>query len=909
MKKQFTKLLFLFALLLTVSTSAWAETESTILTLDFSSVANASTSNSLTTETAATFLNSAAGLESGITCSAINTVYDGKGQGGDGIPQKCLKVGKAKGPGSITFTIPSSYDEVSKVEITGYGWKNTSSISINGGTAQTYSTAATEATKTFELSTASREIAIAVTTSAVCITEIKLIKVASSGTPTCATPTFSPAAGTYTVAQSVELSTTTEDATIHYTLDGSVPDASSTVYESAIAVNETTTIKAIAVKEGMNNSAVASATYTIVNLAHAGTAEDPYSVADAFTAIDAGVGLANVHVKGTISQVDSYNSTYHSITYWIFDEGTTANQLQVYSGKGIDGANFSSKEDLQVGDKVVVYGTLKKFNDIYEFDKNNELVSLVRPAAPVVASVTAEPAELDVDAAEHDGTIEVTYSNITDVTAEVQWFESDGSTPATCDWITAVINANNNIEYLIEENNTEAARTAYLKVYALDDNGEDVYSNLITINQAKALEQFTVTYYVAGEKFTTTRQEGAALNLPAPGARGGYQFAGWSTVEDAAAPKFVANDAAVNSALTLYAIFAKEVGETVYTKVTATEDITNGQYLIVYQDGNVAFNGALETLDAVGNTIEVEISDNTIASSEAVDAATFTIDTTAGTIQSASGLYIGRTEYNNGLETSASEQYTNTFSIDDEGNVVITAVVGNQNPTLRYNKASNQNRFRYYKSGQEAIQLYKQNQIAPATYTLNEPEATITAAANATWVAPAKVKITSDDVKVYTVTYDDAVGCTRKHEVADKVVPANGVVLLTSDDATTVTLENTTDEATDFAALDNDLQGSDGTVQGAANIFCLAVGEKGLGFYPVSNEIYVPAGKAYLLIPATQAAPSYLWFNGDTTAIDSLTTDTAAGNENGEIYSLTGQRVGKNYRGIVIMNGRKVLKK
>ena len=189
------------------------------------------------------------------------------------------------------------------------------------------------------------------------------------------------------------------------------------------------------------------------------------------------------------------------------------------------------------------------------------------------------------------------------------------------------------------------------------------------------------------------------------------------------------------------------------------------------------------------------------------------------------------------------------------------------------------------------------------------PEVSITAAANATWVAPAKVKITSTDVKVYTVTYDDAVGCTRKHEVADKVIPANEAVLLTSDDATTVTLENTTDEATDFAALDNDLQGSDGTVQGAANIFCLAVGEKGLGFYPVSNEIYVPAGKAYLLIPATQAAPSYLWFNGDTTAIDSLTTDTAAGNESGEIYSLTGQRVGKNYRGIVIMNGRKVLKK
>lgn len=187
----------------------------------------------------------------------------------------------------------------------------------------------------------------------------------------------------------------------------------------------------------------------------------------------------------------------------------------------------------------------------------------------------------------------------------------------------------------------------------------------------------------------------------------------------------------------------------------------------------------------------------------------------------------------------------------------------------------------------------------------------ITDAANATWVAPAKVKVLSEGVQVYTVTYDDAVRCTRKHVVADKVIPANEAVLLTSSngEAATVKIAVTDDEAAAYADLKNDLQGSDGTVWGDTNIFCLADGAKGLGFYPVDSSIQVPAGKAYLLIPSTQAAPSYIWFNGDTTAIDSLTTDTAADNESGEIYSLTGQRVGKNYRGIVIMNGRKVLKK
>ena len=81
--------------------------------------------------------------------------------------------------------------------------------------------------------------------------------------PKAATPTASPAAGIYTAAQSVTLTTGTEDATIHYTTDGSVPTVSSALYKGEISVSETTTIKAIAVKEGYDNSDVLTAVYTI----------------------------------------------------------------------------------------------------------------------------------------------------------------------------------------------------------------------------------------------------------------------------------------------------------------------------------------------------------------------------------------------------------------------------------------------------------------------------------------------------------------------------------------------------------------------------------------------------------------------------------------------------------------------
>ena len=78
-----------------------------------------------------------------------------------------------------------------------------------------------------------------------------------------AAPTFTPAAGEYTAAQSVEIACATEGAAIYYTTDGTDPTAASTAYTAAIAVGETMTIKAIAVKEGMTDSEIATAAYTI----------------------------------------------------------------------------------------------------------------------------------------------------------------------------------------------------------------------------------------------------------------------------------------------------------------------------------------------------------------------------------------------------------------------------------------------------------------------------------------------------------------------------------------------------------------------------------------------------------------------------------------------------------------------
>ncbi len=76
-------------------------------------------------------------------------------------------------------------------------------------------------------------------------------------------PTFSVAGGTYNDAQSVEL-TAADGCTIYYTTNGNQPTTSSTLYTGAITISQTTVLKAIAVDSEGNESAVASAVYSIV---------------------------------------------------------------------------------------------------------------------------------------------------------------------------------------------------------------------------------------------------------------------------------------------------------------------------------------------------------------------------------------------------------------------------------------------------------------------------------------------------------------------------------------------------------------------------------------------------------------------------------------------------------------------
>lgn len=160
----------------------------------------------------------------------------------------------------------------------------------------------------------------------------------------------------------------------------------------------------------------------------------------------------------------------------------------------------------------------------------------------------------------------------------------------------------------------------------------------------------------------------------------------------------------------------------------------------------------------------------------------------------------------------------------------------------------------------------------------------------------------TDGLEAYAVKYANG---TLTYNKIDGVVPANTAVLLKG-------------EAKEYIlaaaggtgnAVNTDLKPSDGNKLGGNNIYCLAnKTTNGVGFYRVSSDVTIPANKAYLEINTPTPAKYYsIGIGGNTTGIQAIQQNGVKAD--GIMYSLSGQKVGANYKGIVICNGKKMIKK
>lgn len=185
--------------------------------------------------------------------------------------------------------------------------------------------------------------------------------------PKVETPTFSVPGGEYSAAQSVTISCATSGASIYYTLDGSTPTTSSTLYTAAVTIPKgaETTLKAIAVKDGMSPSAVATATYDIrvydIILSRSGITESIANVAHG-TSLDAidgdgdQGGCANWTFVGwsrtTVNPGEDYTPvttvTAGGVYYAVYSGSSASNPVGWYK--------ISSTDELVAGDHYIFVG-------------------------------------------------------------------------------------------------------------------------------------------------------------------------------------------------------------------------------------------------------------------------------------------------------------------------------------------------------------------------------------------------------------------------------------------------------------------------------------------------------------------------------------------------------------------------
>ena len=183
-----------------------------------------------------------------------------------------------------------------------------------------------------------------------------------------------------------------------------------------------------------------------------------------------------------------------------------------------DGETFTDIETLTISgaqNDVLTLETINVFgeNDRYVrmlFTKGSNVgvgpITIEKGNAP---SITVTPATINLEAAAGQGVpfqmpqMNVTYSNLeieSWIDFAVQFYDAQGQEQTQPDWImnnpagvSSGVNGDDYMIALIIVNNQGPARSTYFKVYAMDDEGNPVYSNLATINQAGVAQQYTLT--------------------------------------------------------------------------------------------------------------------------------------------------------------------------------------------------------------------------------------------------------------------------------------------------------------------------------------------------------------------------------------------------------------------------------
>lgn len=585
-----------------------------------------------------------------------------------------------------------------------------------------------------------------------------------------------------------------------------------------------------------------------------GTENNPYTVAQARAAIDAGEGVTGVYVAGIVCEGGS-GMNKGSMDYWISDDGTETDKFEVYKGKGLNGANFTSLNDVKKGDAVVVYGDIKLYGSTYEFNSGSRLVThrakVLNPSFSPDAGVVVSGTTVAISTTTEGATI---------------YYTTDGTDPTTG---SSVYSAPITINV-----------TTTIKAIAVKDGfpNSDVVEASYTVAAPVATPTFSLvegTYTSIQTVTISTDTEDADIYYTTNGS------------EPTTSSKKYSEPITVDKTMTIKAIAVKDgMANSAVASVTYTINLPD------YAELPFSFDSGKSGVEAVVGLTHSGLGSDYGSSpklkfDDANDALTLKINEAPGMLT---------------FDIKGNGFSGGTFKVQ-------TSVDGESYTDLAaYTKLGNTQSEKFDLSADvrfiKWVYTSKSNgNVALGNIELtNTKEIEISKAGYATYCSSAALDFTGiTTLTAYTASKDNNTNAIIFNKVEGKV-PAN-TGLLVSGETTNVPVCASADPVTNL------LVGvTTETVKDANTIFVLMNGSKGIGFYKNSNAFTVRANSAYLPAEAveTAGARSFIGFDDDTTGIAEVNTQKEDAKR---MFDLQGRKVTKAAKGLYIVDGRKVVVK
>lgn len=635
-----------------------------------------------------------------------------------------------------------------------------------------------------------------------------VVTVGGSATETISAPVIS---GTKVFGTSTTVTITADEGTIYYTTDGTDPTTASTEYTAPFDLTSTTTVKAIAVKDTLT-SAIASETFTQVDITGEGTEASPYTVGDALNVISAGAASEDsVYVEGIISSIKEISTNYGNATFNISADGTNSDTLYVYRCKYLGNVKFTTdtQDAIAVGDTVVVYGVLTTYDSTSEIKGCLTEIKKAGVSAPVISGDETFSTSTTVTITADDGA-SIYYT--TDGTEP-----TNASTEYTAPFELTTTTTVNAIAYLNGVASAVASKTFTQSSTADKGSEADPYTVAEALAILNAGTQTTDSVCVKGIIKTVKSYSTKYKNI---------NF----SVVDAPA-----------DADTLYAYAIKNVGNTEFSAIT---DLMAGDTVVIYgplsqfKGTNEIGKGYLKYLGRPASAVETPSFTGSTCFTESVSV-TITAEDDATIYYTTDG-----TE-----PTNASTEYTAPIELTATTTVKAIAYKGSNKSdvaTQTFVKVDHEGTAEDPLTVADVIALYEADALPSDSVCVQ-----------------GLVNISASDTT--NVGKYGNIGFKLTDETADNSVEAFRTHYFNDEKFTVETAQEVFDAIADTA-----------TVRGLLHVYNGAV----------------------------EIAYGYLVeLNGVTAGITSVTKKTAI--SDGIRYNLAGQRVDENYKGVVIVNGRK----